>query len=115
MKKRSLSTIILCAIPLSALALVFYCLETYNEAVHNESSFFVCGYSVIAFIISTLIWHRTKKTNRGATVTWIISAVVLMLVFYVGSKIPFCVVCDRVTAEDLGFLIHWIQPEGTIP
>ena len=112
MRKQITSTGILCAIPLSALLLTLYCLETYNETVHNESSILVCIYSVIALIASTWIWHRTKRVNRGATAIWLLSVVMLMFVFYVGSKIPFCVVCDQVAAEDLGFLIHWIQPEG---
>ena len=112
MRKQLASKMILCAIPLSALALTLYCLKTYDKTVHNESAALVCMYSVIALIVSTWIWHRTKRFNRGATAIWLLSVVMLVLVFYTGSKIPFCVVCDQVTAEDLGFLIHWIQPEG---
>lgn len=111
MKKEILPVCILGAIPISALALVLYCLETYYAVVHNESSLLVCGYCIIAFIVSTFIWCRIKKTNKRSTVIWIISTAALVFTFYVGSKIPFCVVCDQVTAEDLGFLIHWIQPE----
>ena len=100
------------AIPLSALGLLLYCLETYNDAVHNESGFFICCYCVLGLIISTILWCCIRKRIGPATVIWIISTIILVFVFYVGWKIPFCVVCDRVTAEDLGFLIHWIQPEG---
>ena len=42
----------------------------------------------------------------------LIPLAMLAFVFYVGNKIPFCVVCEEVTAEDLGFLTHWISPEG---
>lgn len=108
--RKILPIFLLCVIPISALALVFRCLETYYETVHNESSFLVCSYSIIAFAVSTFIWFRVKKANRYSTPIWILSAMILVFVFYVGSKIPFCVVCDGVTAEDLGFLIHWIQP-----
>ena len=110
-KEQPFHIFILCIIPVSALVLVFYCLETYNKVTHNESSILVCGYSILAFIISTLVWRKTKKITRCATAVWIISTAALAFVFYVGSKIPFCVVCDQVTAEDLGFLIHWIKPE----
>lgn len=111
MKKHIVPIFFLCIIPLSALALTLYCLETYYEVVHSEASILVCGYSVLAFAVSTLIWYRMKTVSRCSTVIWIVSTIVLVFVFYVGSKIPFCVVCDHVTAEDLGFLIHWIQPE----
>ena len=50
------------------------------------------------------------RKNRFSTAIWIASTVVLAFVLYTGSRIPFCVECDQVTAEDLGFLIHWIRP-----
>ena len=93
--------------PLSAAALTLYCLETYDNTVHNESSAVVCGYCLLMLLLSVAVWRRTK----GVTALWILSALILAFVYYVGCKIPFCVVCDQVTAEDLGFLIHWIQPE----
>ena len=103
--------IILCLLPVSAVLLTLYRLETYESVVHNDSSFYVCCYSIIAFIISTIIYLRIMKENRFSHGIWILSTVVLAFVYYVGSKIPFCVVCDQVTADDLGFLIYWITPE----
>lgn len=111
MVKKILPLFFLCAIPLSALALTLYCLETYDRVVHNDASIFVCGYSILAFFVSLPFWLVAKKTTRWATAVWIVSTAILAFVFYVGMKIPFCVVCDHVTAEDLGFLIHWITPE----
>lgn len=111
MKKHLISLIFLSACPISALALTLYCLETYNDTTHNDSGFFICVYSVLAFLIATIIWACIKKSCKYATTAWIISTAILVFVFYVGCKIPFCVVCDHVTAEDLGFLIHWIKPE----
>lgn len=71
--KKTLPVVILCMLPLSAVIFLFYCLETYNSIVHNDSGFFVCLYSVFMFIVSLIIWIKN-------------------------------------TAEDLGFLIHWIAP-----
>ena len=110
MSKRILPIFFLCLIPLSALALALYCLETYDQVVHNDSGFFVCGYCILAFLISFPSWLLAKKSIRCATAIWIVSTVILAFVFYVGMKIPFCVECDRVTAEDLGFLTYWITP-----
>lgn len=112
MIRQKLAIILLCVLPLSAVALALYSLENYHNTVHNDASFYVCLYCVAAFVVSTVVWRYAKKHNRGASVLWCISAAVLGFVFYVGSKIPFCVVCDRITAEDLGFLTHWIQPEN---
>ena len=110
MAKKILTVFFFCLIPLSALALALYCLETYDQVVHNDSGFFVCGYCILAFLFSFPIWLLAKKTVRYATVIWIVSTVILAFVFYVGTIIPFCVECDKVTAEDLGFLIYWIKP-----
>lgn len=115
MKKQFVPVLLLCLIPISALALTLYCLETYDQVVHNESGLLVCGYSLLAFLICTCIWLRVRKSNRHLTAIWFLAAAVLVFVFYMGTKIPFCVVCDQVTAEDLGFLIHWIQPESYSP
>ena len=107
--KATIKTIILCIIPLSALAVLLYCLETYHEFVHSDSAAFVCGYAIAAFLVSTILWNDMRK-NRFSTAIWIASTVILAFVLYTGSRIPFCVECDQVTAEDLGFLTHWIHP-----
>ena len=40
--KKALPVIILCLLPLSAAAYLFYCLETYYSGVHNDSGFVMC-------------------------------------------------------------------------
>lgn len=40
--KKALPVIILCLLPLSAAAYLFYCLETYYSVVHNDSGFVMC-------------------------------------------------------------------------
>ena len=110
MKKNVISAVILCALPLSAISYLFYCLETYYEVVHNDSAALIGFYCIITFIISTEIWRRNRKANRSLTAIWGLSTLVLILVLLIGNRIPFCVECDQVTAEDLGFLIHWIKP-----
>lgn len=85
--KKWFNYIAIFAISFSALALMLYCLETYTP--HNESGLLVCGYSILAFIISTVIWSKKRKNNRGFTAIWIISTIILMFVFHVGIKIPF--------------------------
>ena len=110
--KKYIFTFILCLIPISAIGLLLYCLETYNNVVHNESGLLVCAYAVMAFVLSSVISLCNRKSIKRLAVIWIISTAILVFVFYTGAKIPFCVVCDRVTADELGFLIYWIQPEG---
>ncbi len=110
MKKPVVPMLFLCILPLSACGLLWYALETYGEVVHNESGFVVCLYAAIAVAISTEIWQKHRTGHRAVTVLWIMALCLLAFVFYVGKKIPFCVVCDGVTAEALGFLTHWISP-----
>lgn len=108
--KKWLSMIALCLLPLSLVAYLFYSLETYNSVTHNECGASICMCSVIAFLISLYLWNRIQKTAKYATAIFIVSSLILCGVYYVGTKIPFCVICDGVTAEDLGFLTHWIDP-----
>ena len=108
--KKTLPVVMLCMLPLSAVIFLFYCLETYNSIVHNDSGFFVCLYSVFMFIVSLIIWLKNKSYNKCLTFVFAVATAVLCAVFYFGNKIPFCVECEHVTAEDLGFLIHWIAP-----
>ena len=97
-------------ISLSTLAVLFHALETYNEVVHNEASFYVTAYAIAAIVISTIIWRKNRIARKHLSVVWFLSLLIMGFVYYAGNKIPFCVECDHVTAEDLGFLIHWIQP-----
>lgn len=108
--KRFMPAVILCLLPLSAVSILFYCLETYNSVVHNDCGTLICFYCIISFIISLIIWKRIKSKWRFMTCIFVVSTLILCAVFYVGNKIPFCVECDHVTAEDLGFLQHWISP-----
>lgn len=115
MKKRfdclHLSVMILGYIPISAVMFLLQKLASYENKVHNDAGFYVCVYSLLCLVVSFFVWLKARKVCDYATVIWLISVAVLAFVFYVGDKIPFCVVCDQVTAEDLGFLIHWIKPE----
>lgn len=105
MNKRT-AYILFLALPLSALLFLLYCLETYT--VHHDTEFFVCVYSIIALAACTFLWLLTKSTVPHSTTHWLLSTAVLVFVFYAASKIPLCPVCDKTTAEDLGFLIRWI-------
>lgn len=108
--KRFMPAITLCLLPLSAVAYLIYSLETYNSVVHNDCGALICFYCAISFIASLIIWRKNKSTIKYTTFIFIASTLILCGVFYIGNKIPFCVVCDHVTAEDLGFLVHWISP-----
>jgi len=101
--------IIMCLLPLSAVAYLIYSLETYNTVVHNECGANICIHCVHMFFLSLIIWAKYKKTGKYITCVFVVSALVLCGVFYVGTRIPFCPVCDGVTGEDLGFLARWIS------
>ncbi len=109
MKKR-LSIACLCLLPLSAAAYLLYSLETYYRWVHNDSGFWVCAYCLFAFFISLVLWEKNKAAGKHVTCIFLVSVAILAGVYYVGTRIPFCVECDHVTAEELGFLKHWIKP-----
>jgi len=110
MNKYRIPHLLLCLTPISAIALALYYLETYNNIVHNECGLLICIYSAIAFVFSMILYLYLASRNQPPKRLWIISTILLIFVFYVGCKIPFCVECDRVTAEELGFLIYWIKP-----
>lgn len=109
--KKPLPIIIQCLLPLSAVAYLLYCLETYESVVHNDCTFYIWVYCFLVFIFSLVLWLKNRKNQKYSTLIFIASSFILCGVIYVANKIPFCVVCDYVTAEDLGFLIHWIKPE----
>lgn len=110
--KRFFALFFLCVIPLAMLGNLYVSLETYNEITHNECGSILCVEAAVAFVLCTVIAFCNRLRGRAIRIAWIASALVLAFVFYVGNKIPFCVVCEQVTAEDLGFLTHWILPEG---
>ncbi len=109
-KKPIISLIMLCAAPLSAVCFLWYKLETYNLIVHNDAGFYVLVYCFFAFILSAIIWLRNRKKGRPVTATWLVAVLILFTVARVGVKIPLCTECERTTAEELGILVHWIEP-----
>lgn len=108
--KRKMPAIIMCLLPLVAVAYLFYSLETYYSVTHNECGINICIYCAAAFVASFIIWLKTKATRKYMTWIFIISTLILAGVFYVGYRIPYCVVCQGITADKLGFLTHWIVP-----
>ena len=108
--KRIMPVILLCLLPLSAAAYLIYSLETYNSVVHNDCGALICFYCIISFIISLIVWAKNRSATKYITYIFIVSTLMLCGIFYVGNKIPFCVECDHVTADDLGFLVRWISP-----
>ena len=104
--KKQTAYILLLAPSLLALLFLFYCLETYTA--HTDTAFYVCLYCIIALAVSVFVWQRSKAALPHATAIWVSAAAILIFVLFTAAKIPFCTVCDRTTAEDLGFLIRWI-------
>ena len=97
-------------LPVSAAAYLLYSLETYDRVVHSDASTAVSLIAMICAFIEYKLWRRGRKQHKAFTVIAIFAAMVLIGVMYVAGKIPFCVECDQVTADDLGFLTHWITP-----
>ena len=110
--KRSeiISMAVMILLPVTALGLLYYCLETYTKTVHNDSGFFVGAYALICIAVNIILWAKNRKKGREYTVIAAVSLVLLIGVLIIAEKIPFCVECDQVTKEDLGFLTHWIPP-----
>ena len=100
-------------LPEIAAAYLLYSLETYGRVVHSDASTAVSLIALICTFIEFKIWRKVRKQLKAFTVIAILAAVVLIGVMYVAGKIPFCVECDQVTADDLGFLTHWITPLET--
>ena len=100
--------IILHMLPIFLLVFLLYKLYTYTP--HTDTPLLVCFLALLAFTVSTILWLRIRKACPQSTVVWLVSTAVLLFVFYTGSKIPFCMECDRITPEELDFLRHWIKP-----
>lgn len=111
-KGEIISIIIMILLPISALGLLYYSLETYTRTVHNDSGFLVGAHAIGCMVVTVVLWMKLRKRGKKFTVIAAISLAVLAFVLIVAEKIPFCVECDQVTAQDLGFLIHWIKPCG---
>ena len=110
MKKGVLPLIVSVLLTLSAAALLLYELETYYEVTHNEVAFSVCFYTALVALITGVLFYKNRDSFKAYKYVCAICAVILILVFYLGNKIPFCVDCDQTTAEELGILTYWIKP-----
>ena len=108
--RKIMCLIIMILLPLTALGLLYYCLETYSQTVHNDSGTLVGAHAVGCLIINFILWLKNRKQGRIFSIIAAASLVLLVFVLFVAEKIPFCVECDRVTAEELGFLTRWITP-----
>ena len=66
---------------------------------------------VVQPVVSTAISELENKSSPQITAAiFAVSCVIFAFVFCVGYKIPFCTSCDDVSASELGFLTHWIEP-----
>ena len=108
--RKIICLMIMILLPLTALGLLYYCLETYSQTVHNDSSFIIGLHAIGCLIINFILWLKNRKQGRIFSAIAAATLVLLIFVLWVASKIPFCVECDQVTAEDLGFLTCWITP-----
>lgn len=106
MLKKVCSITALVALPLTALGLLWYSLESYKP--HTDGGLFVQIYVSVIFVICLFIWIKRRKDGRVYNALAIYSVIILAISFYVAGKIPFCPMCDGLTSEDLGFLTHWI-------
>lgn len=110
MKKGVLPLILSVLLTLSAAALLLYELETYYEVTHNEAAFTVCFYTVQAALITGLLLYKYQNAFKAYKYVCGACMVILVFVFFLGNRIPFCVECDQTTAEELGILKYWIKP-----
>lgn len=100
-------------LPVIAAGYLLYSLENYGRVVHSDASVMVTLVALICALFEYAIWAKSRKWHFAYTVIALLAAVVLVVVIYTAEKIPFCVECDHVTAEDLGFLTRWITPMET--
>ena len=107
-----ISKIVMIILPLSALGFLFYSLETYHKTVHSDAGFTVGLHALGCMAVNIILWLKMRKKGKAFSIIAAFSLVALAFVLYTAEKIPFCVECDQVTADDLGFLIHWITPIG---
>lgn len=106
------SMLVMILLPLTALGYLYYSLETYYRTVHSDAGFLVGLHALGCIAVNFILWLKMRKKGKAFSVIAALSLLVLAFVLYTAEKIPFCVECDQVTAQDLGFLIHWIKPCG---
>lgn len=93
-----------------ALSVLFFCLEYY--APHGEIELlsritaFVC-----AGADAVVMDHAIRNKNQTSIILCIISLMLCIGVYVVACRIPFCPMCDGISAEELGFLSHWIKTD----
>lgn len=97
-------------LPVIAAAYLLFALETYDRVVHSDIGAEVFLVALVCAFIEFMIWRKVCKQHKAFTVIAIFAAAVFLGVMYIAGKIPFCVECDQVTADDLGFLTRWITP-----
>ena len=104
--------VIMVLMPVLALGYLYYSLETYHRVVHSDAGFLVGACALGCIVVNFILWLKNRRKGKLFSIIAVFSLLVLAFVLYTAEKIPFCVECDQVTAQDLGFLIHWIKPCG---
>ncbi len=108
--RKTICLIIMILLPLTALGLLYYCLETYAQTVHNDSGFLLGMHAAGCIAVNFILWLKNRREGKIFSIVAVFSLLALAFTLYVAEKIPFCVECDHVTAEELGFLTYWITP-----
>ncbi|MBE5774566.1 MAG: hypothetical protein E7337_11625 [Clostridiales bacterium] len=108
--KRYFHWIILLILPVLAAIDLYYELENYGRVTHSDAALAVQLAVFVCMVLVFIIWKKNRKEHWLYTVLAVFSFVMLAVIGHIGGKIPFCVECDHVTAEELGFLTHWITP-----
>ena len=107
---KTINLIVMILLPLTALGLLYCCLETYTQTVHNDSSTLIGLHALGCIAVNFILWLKNRRRGKIFSIAALFSLILLVFVLWVAGKIPFCVECDQVTKEDLGFLTHWIPP-----
>lgn len=107
---KTISLIVMILLPLTALGLLYFCLETYTQTVHNDSSTIIGLHALGCIAVNFILWLKSRRCGKIFSIIAFFSLILLVFVLWVAGKIPFCVECDQVTQEDLGFLTRWIPP-----
>lgn len=96
--------------------ILWYELENYH--MHSQSGDLTVLLSVIGMAFNARMLFvniRAAVEKEKLYVSWavilcaVLSMVVCVGVYIIAEKIPHCVECDHITAEELGFLSRWIK------
>ena len=98
----------ICPSILAVLSIAGFFLEVLPYKGHTGNN----GWSVYVSIF-VIIFCLVKLLNTSKIGALMYVGVILISLFlaYWESKIPFCPLCDGLTAKDLGFLSFWISTE----